>query len=335
VWIPRQPKRLWQRLVYEISFFLSLLRSVCYGRRFDVQLVVCPLFGGVLFALLRKLIWREPILLNIQDIPSDAAAAAELTRSASLHRIFKWIESRVFERAEAICTISDAMVVRLKSELPPSSEVHLCPNWLVGPIATRIRDKADDKEKPNGHPLRLLYCGNIGGKQGLLDFCQWIRSTDIPFHFEIRGQGAEFPDLARWDERSGDSRFTVGELLSVDRFVDAIRTADFFVITEKAAAGFAFIPSKLIPSISLGTPILAVCGEQSALGAEVMSHRLGLRYSWNELDKLELILSDIKTNSSGIPEMRDNCQKRSVNYARDQNVTHLENVLRRIGCEIG
>src|SRR5262245_1128104 len=47
VFIPWNPRSLWQRLLHEGSFFLSLLRSLPRGRRFDAVMVFCPLAGGV------------------------------------------------------------------------------------------------------------------------------------------------------------------------------------------------------------------------------------------------------------------------------------------------
>jgi len=72
IYVPTNPSRLLPRIGFELSFAVSLIQSLFRGGRFDVMMVFCPMLGGVCFAALRKLLLREPLWLNVQDIPADA-----------------------------------------------------------------------------------------------------------------------------------------------------------------------------------------------------------------------------------------------------------------------
>ena len=50
IFIPSKPSNLFSRLIHELSFPVSLLRSLFYGKQYDVVMVYCPLMGGMLFA---------------------------------------------------------------------------------------------------------------------------------------------------------------------------------------------------------------------------------------------------------------------------------------------
>ncbi len=50
IFVPSKPSRLLPRLIHELSFPASLLRSLFHGKQQDVVMVYCPLMGGVAFA---------------------------------------------------------------------------------------------------------------------------------------------------------------------------------------------------------------------------------------------------------------------------------------------
>ena len=64
LFVPSNPSRLWPRLLHEVSFPVSLLRSLTDRRQFDVVMAYCPLLGTVLFSALRKLFYRQPALVE-------------------------------------------------------------------------------------------------------------------------------------------------------------------------------------------------------------------------------------------------------------------------------
>ena len=132
----------------------------------------------------------------------------------------------------------------------------------------------------------MLYCGTIGKKQGLLDFCRQLSRCHLDFDFQIRGHGGEAATVKKWLASAQDSRFHLSDLMSDEEFVRAIHAADWFVIPQMSGVGNSFFPSKLIPSVFVGTPMLVVSDNSGPLVDEVSQHELGLVLEWGELDQL-------------------------------------------------
>ncbi len=286
IFVPSKPSRLLPRLIHELSFPLSLLRSLFHGRKYDVVMVFCPLMGGVAFATLRKLLFRDPLWVNIQDIPVEAAAASGIIRSRLLARLASIAQQFVLNRGDVWSSISADMVQQLQTINRTKAPIHLCPNWLTGSLHEQILQVPCKLGRIPQQTTKLLYCGTIGKKQGLVQFCQMLSKCEGDYHFTIRGEGSEAAAVRRWVESSGDHRFEFDKLLSQSGFVNAIHEADWFVIPQKSSVGSSFFPSKLIPSICIGTPILAISETSGPLAHEVAEHGLGLVVPWLQVDRL-------------------------------------------------
>ncbi len=98
----------------------------------------------------------------------------------------------------------------IKSEKMP---MHLCPNWLTGELREQISQVPCKVGRTPQPTTKLLYCGTVGKKQGLLEFCQLLSQSDGEFDFEIRGEGGEAGAVRQWVESSGDRRFRFDTLV--------------------------------------------------------------------------------------------------------------------------
>jgi len=327
LYVPANPSKLIPRLAYELSFAMSLIRSLFRRQRFDAVMVYCPMAGAVAYAAVRRTLFREPLWLNVQDIPADAAAASGISKSGFFNRIGQATQSWLFNRAAVWSTIAPSMITRLKAIRKHDQPIHYCPNFLNATMATEIAQHESKVGRPVGDPLKLLYAGNIGKKQGLIEFCKVLAATPINFHFRIQGNGGEAEAIKQWVAETGDARFQFGEFLDEKGFVGALFEADLFVITEKAGVGASFIPSKLIPCIATGTPVLCVCDRDGPLGTEVKQHNLGFCMPWPEIDSLGDKLARITSESSMIPSMQQNAVDRSQCYTREAVIGTIENEL--------
>ncbi len=294
LYIPRNPNSLLQRLVHEMSFLLSLLRGIGSARRFDLVMAYCPAVTCVGFAVAAKLLFRRPLWLNIQDLAAEAAAASGLVHKRWLAALMRRLQAWLFNRAEVWSTISPAMAERLLPVRRRNQPLQLLPNWLHASLGREIaKYPRKSGEWPRERPPRLLYSGNIGKKQNLLALLRILQMSDLVFEFTVHGTGAQGPEVERWIRGTADARFSYGPFLDEAGFARALHAADFFVITEAPNSGASFMPSKLVPGIASGAPILAVCDVDSPLGWEVQKFGLGPWLSWNDADRIGQVLGGI------------------------------------------
>ncbi|TWU22916.1 putative glycosyl transferase [Novipirellula galeiformis] len=328
LYVPGNPSRLVPRLCYELSFAVVLFRSLFRGSRSDVTIVFCPLLGAVIFAVVRKLLRRELLWINIQDIPTDASIAAGISKPGVFQSIAQSFQRWLFRRGNAISTISNAMQSRLEELIGPDRTIDVCSNWLISEYKPLKNDEKVFVADASKKTIDLLYCGNIGHKQGLLEFCSALHETEIDFRFQIRGDGAAMDKLRQWINEKSDRRFELKGFLDDQEFVSAIAATDLFVLTEKPGSGFSFIPSKLIPAISIGTPLLVISDATSPLGQETIEHRLGLHCSWEDIDRLPCRVSEL--SHLKMQTFSANCLSRAVYYTREAALDRYETVLNRL-----
>ncbi len=330
LFIPSRPNSLLQRLLYEGSFLLSLMRSLPRGRDFDIVMVYCPLVGSVAFAVLNKWLWHKPLWLNVQDLSADAAAASGIAKGRAIVSLLKGVQSFFFNQAEVWSTISPVMVRRLEGVRKHNQPIVYLPNWLNGSMADEIAKLPAKAGRTPGRPVKLLYAGNIGTKQDLLKFCQHLSRSDAPFTFRIHGDGGGAPAIQEWIQQAGDARFSFAGFMEEPQFAKALHDTDFFVITEKRGSGGSFIPCKTISGLGSGSPILAVCDSDSPLGEEMRMTEPGPWFEWDQLDSVPEMLKRIAGEPAQFEHWQRNALKRAEFYERGQVIDRCDKALRAI-----
>ncbi|NNE71212.1 MAG: hypothetical protein HKN29_12725 [Rhodothermales bacterium] len=329
LFIPRDAERLGQRLLHEASFLLSLSRVLPAPGEFDLVMAYCPLVGGLAYGVLASRSTGAPLWLNVQDLAAEAAASAGIVQSGGAGNMLLRIQRWLFNRAHVWSTISPVMRRRLLPLTRHDQPVHELPNWLHGSLRDAILEVAEvPRPLPTG-PIRLLYSGNIGGKQDLLVFCRWLAGTDADFVFDIRGAGSGAEAIATWLAEHGDPRFSLAPLTDEAGLARGLAACDLFVVTEKAGAGDSFIPSKLLPAFGTGTAVLAVCDATSPLGTEMAEAGCGPLYTWDALESLAGLLQNPAKLRDVLPQWRAAAKQRGLRYDRDQIIDRYAALIRR------
>lgn len=326
-WVPSRPSGIVSRLLYESSMMFSLFRSLLFRRsQFDVIYAVCPSAGNLVYARLRTWITGEPVVINVQDIPAEAAGASGLA-GGFVKKIAMGVQKWLFRGGQSLTTISQPMVDCIQDSVGQAAK--LTPNWLVGEIADAVADSGAELDQEqlskSASVVDLLYSGNIGNKQGLMDFCVYLRKSDLPFQFSINGCGSAYENLQEQLTQHPDDRILPGPLLDSGPFVERLKRATWFVITEKSGMGAAVMPSKLIPAVSFGIPILAVCDEDGALGRVVTGEKIGVRLGWDSLDDLQQRVLSVSPEQRSA--MKENCLRVAKTYDRRIGLSSVEQII--------
>lgn len=325
LYIPRRPSALLQRIAHEISFASSLCRAMFRRPRFDLTLVYCPLMGAVLFAVVRKAVRGGPLWLNVQDIPADAASASGISKSRAFNYAASSLQRFLFRRADYISTISPIMVRRVRTILGSGKDVLFLPNWLNASMEELVERIARTRTWYTVDRLPvILYAGSIGMKQGLINCCSMIAALRVEFRFRIFGDGSEAELLNEWIKKRSDQRFSMGQFLPEEDFVRELCRADYFIITETPHVGASFIPSKLIPCIATGTPVIAICESEGPLGTEVREHGLGSVLTWDNMQNVAELLDSQFLRSQRYRDLTAACLRRAEVYRRKNAIDHFE-----------
>jgi len=330
LFIPRRPGSLWQRMLYEASFLLSLLRRLPDMRHYDAVMAFSPLVSSLAVGALGAMLFRKPLWLNVQDLAAEAATAGGIVRQGLLSRLLKGTQAWLFNRADIWSTISPVMVQRLESLRRRNQPVLHLPNWLNESLAQEIRRLGSKPERPAGRPLRLLYAGNLGRKQNLVALLDALRRCESAFEFRLHGSGGDAEAVAQWFADNRDGRFQFGPFLDEAGFAAAIHACDLFVLPEIEGSGASFLPSKLTAVMAAATPVLCISDPDSPLGHEIASSQCGPMLRWEEASRLDELFASIARDPQLLLAWQRRSLERSAVFDRQRIIDEFELRLREL-----
>ena len=161
----------------------------------------------------------------------------------------------------------------------------------------------------------------------MLRLCENLGETTSQFQFRIHGDGGAASEVREWLARSEDSRFSLRPVLDEAGFVDALHETDFLIITEKSESGASFFPSKTVPALASGTPILAVSDPDSPLGREMRTHNVGPWFPWNRCSEIGDFIDSIDARERDFVVWQQNAIGRSKSFGREQCLDFVETTL--------
>ncbi len=338
--IPKNPNSLFDRALFELTLFLSMLRALPKFAKQDVVMTYVPYFAPLVIGLLGTKLFRVPGWLNVQDIMSDAAEATGFKGGRRFFRLFRWVEQRIFAGFALWSSISPRMIESLAKRNSADRPIVFFPNWAdqrlldaleAGAVATSASSDSSDVQD---RKLRILYAGNIGAKQHLAQALGVLRRCDVDFECRVFGDGSKVQTVKDLLAEAGDPRFVVGPFLSLEDFAHQLLWADLFLVTEQAGVGGSFFPSKTVSAFAAGCPVLAIADAASPLGAEIDGSGAGARLEWDGLAvALPQFLERVRKDRNLLQSMSAAATARGRCYERkalvDKFEKHMQDLMAR------
>ena len=327
MYVPAKPDTK-RRLLSELSFFWSLLRRATFaGWTPDVVLTASPMFSQCLAQRFLYLARKVPRLIVVQDFVVDAALDLRMLHSPMVERLLHGLERWSLKSAGTLLTISHTMLEKLQGKLCDSRRCELVPNWIHRSLEDEIQRQS--ARPVDREPLTLFYSGNLGVKQGLPEFIQSFKQGGTDWKLRIHGGGAELDNLQK--EISDEKAIAFGGVLDEADYVLALRTATVCLITQKGGVGANFLPSKVLPALATGTPVLAVCEASSPLGLEVRDGGFGEVIPPGDPEALRRTLRRWQEDPGLLRDMAAKSKARSLLFSRETILPRYEAELVRLG----
>lgn len=329
MYVPSKPSGI-KRIFFELSLAFSIAIRHLFSKKVNISIATSPLLSicavQVLFCKLRKI----PMVFLIQDFSVAAAKETGLIQNSLLLNFASWMEIKILSSADSRVTISEEMLKRLNKMIPNKKNI-LMPNWIHKSLEDKInRLNINNPLRFHKTPFKFLYSGNIGEKQGLEQFISQITKVDGDWLFEIRGDGSARQRVNELLSLLKDDRIKLEPLLNESEFAaNLIRSTAVFV-TQKKGTGSTFHPSKLLPALATGTPVIAVCESNTSLAREVIAGKFGMVIDPDNVEQLNSIISTWENDN----KMLDSFSKNAINYSsffkREKILDQFENYLNEI-----
>jgi colanic acid biosynthesis glycosyl transferase WcaI len=244
-------------------------------------------------------------VLWLQDILPDAAMTTGLLESGLALRAARALERAAYRSACRTVVISETFAQNLRRKGVPSSRLTRIYNPATVVFGREDTSNAEER-------LRILYMGNIGYSQGLVEFVRAFQTSELQAiaKLVITGQG-ELTD----EVRTAISRESVQMLGLVDhsRLDVELARASVGLVSQRADIEEFNVPSKLMNLMAKGIPVLAYAPPQSESARIVLGSGGGWVVDSSKPEMLSVVLHAIQADR----EERSARGDRALAYARE------------------
>lgn len=329
MFVPKRPSGR-GRLMSDLSFLWALIR---HGQFRDWQpeviLTALPMLSQCLALRFLYKFRRTPKLIIVQDFAVEAALELGILKIPGAASFLRAIQRWALRSARTISTISPTMLSKLAEQVGSDRRTVFIPNWIHQSLQSEIQKQASKRLMRD--PLRLFYSGNLGVKQGLPDFLEQFSDAACArsgWQLNICGGGAEKTRIENTVRTM--SGVNIGPVLDEDAYISRLLTTSACLVTQRPGTGANFLPSKLLPALATGTPVLAVCESSSPLAQEVSEGGFGEVIEPMNSAALKNCLDRWKEQPEILNQMSDNARIRARIYHRDSILPLYETELLRL-----
>ena len=281
LFVPKEPRRTFNRVLFDTSFALSSLLASLTTEPCDLVLAVSPpLQVGLMGSLVSRL-KGAPLFLHVQDLVPDAALATGMLAEDSVAvRLARRLERLVYRKADAIGVICDGFRQNLEAKGVPARKIKLLPNHIdLDFIRPRPRDgRFRAQWGIAASDFVVMYSGSVGLKQGLETLIDTaaLLGSEKNVRFVVIGEGPSLRDLVTRATAAQLSNVTFLPLQPRESLPEQLAAADVLCITQRRAVTDTVFPGKLLYYLAAARPILAAVSGESETGRFVTAQKVGL-----------------------------------------------------------
>jgi colanic acid biosynthesis glycosyl transferase WcaI len=326
------------RLMSDASFLFSLLRRGAYQDWTpEVVLTASPMLSQCIAQRFLYAGQRVARFIVVQDFVVDAALDLGILKMPLIAIFLNGLQRWALRSAQTLSTISPLMLEKLKTKIGPDRRLVLIPNWIHQSLQSEIDRQL--AQRPVRESNVLVYSGNFGRKQGLPNFLDQFRAASdagLKWNLEIYGGGAEKAELA--SSLDANPAVKLGGVQDESSYVGTLLRASACLVTQRPGVGANFLPSKVLPALATGTPVLAVCDPDSPLGREITESGCGEVVRPGDVRALLEVLERWRNEPEHTLEMSRQARKRALLYERGlilgKYVSELEAHTKRVAPDL-
>jgi colanic acid biosynthesis glycosyl transferase WcaI len=250
-WIPRRRSTI-ARIVSEADFLLRGSIALVTRRVARGSLVVslCPSILSVLLGVLARRRGGRHIAV-VHDIQSGLARGLGMVGGGRLAGLMQSCERAVLNRADLVVVLSEEMRCELERN-GVTAPIAVVPIWVD-------TESIRPLPRPEG-PLRVLYSGNLGRKQGLdqvIALAEELQHRRPDIEVTLRGDGGQASALAEAIRARGLTNVAFAPLVPRERLSEGLSAGDIHLVPQNPEAADFAVPSKVFAIMAAGRPFVA------------------------------------------------------------------------------
>lgn len=251
-------------------------------------------------APLLPLLLKNKFSLLVWDIWPDVLVHTKtLSAKHPLVRFWRYLNRKVFVRAEKVFTISEGLAKALEAYVP-REKIVIVPLWADTNFLKPL-PKAENRflrEQGLDGKFVVMYSGNIGNThpvEKLVDVAAALREHE-DIAFIIIGEGGKKELVKKRIAETGVKNVRLLPYQPRETLPYSLAAADIGVITLEVNASQVSVPSKTYSSLAVGVPLLCLAGENSELATLVRTHGVGGIFTPDSVPAIAQWILDLKND---------------------------------------
>jgi colanic acid biosynthesis glycosyl transferase WcaI len=256
---PRKPSAV-ARIANEAEFLCRGLGALAARRvpRHPVVLALCPSILCVALGVAAR--QRGGICIAIvHDIQSGLAERLGMG-GGRLGAVMRVAERMILNRTDLVVVLSSEMKDQLRS-LGVTVPIDVIPLWVD-------TDQIRPVERVPGDPIKVLYSGNLGRKQGLgqvVAMAEHLAGCRPDIEIVLRGNGNQMGELSAEIAQRRLNNVRLTELRPSEALASALAAGDIHLVPQNPEAAAFAVPSKVFNIMAVGRPFIATALPGSTL----------------------------------------------------------------------
>lgn len=334
VWVKPRPGLI-DRILLDGSFVVTSFFQAVSGWRPDVILTTVPPLAGCMAVKLLNLLYRVPIVLNVQDILPDAAVGVGLLTNKTLIRVFQFLERFAYRSATVISVITEAFEDNLRAKGVPAYKITIIPNWVDINFIRPLHK--EDSYFWKAHNLQgkfvVMYSGNIALTQNLQTVVKAaVRLRHIPeIAFIIVGEEKAIAELQQDCLFYNADNILLVPFQTREQLPQMLAAADVNLVMQKGNVISFNMPSKIPLLLASGRAIIASVPLNGEAARVVSRSQGGLVIPPEDSKELAEAILSLYKDPQRLEELaRVGRQFAVANYEFEQSLSRYEALLTRI-----
>jgi len=318
IWVRGPKPGLFDRLLLDGSFMMTSLVQAFNGWRPDLIFATVPPLLVSLPVGLYAGVRRCPVILNIQDIVSEAALRVKLVNPHGVVvKTAQAVEQLTYEKVDRISVIATGFIDKLVEHGIPEEKIVYIPNW-VDTNFIRPLPKTDNYFR-NKYQLQdqfvVLYSGNIALTQGLETVIKAATLLEyIPeIVFVIAGETQALQALENLRQDYQAKNVLLVPLEPREKLPEMLAAVDVGLVVQKREVTAFNLPSKIPVLLASGCAIVGSVPDTGTAKEAILNSGGGIVVPPEDAESLANAIVDLYKN----PQQVETLGQQGRKYAED------------------
>jgi len=328
-YVPKNPTFL-KRVVHLLDFTFGSFINILKIKNTDLVICIVPFTSTIILGRILSKLRKAKLWVHVQDFEFDAATESNIiSKNNILLKTFFGIEKILLNSADALSTISSAMINKLEEKSKNNIPKYLLPNWVDIDIINP--EKAIYHQYLDSNKFNILYAGNIGEKQDWQFFLELAKRLEdnTKVEFILVGDGAK----KNWilNEVKNYTNIKYYSPVAYNELSNLLCSADVHILFQKNSVIDTVMPSKILAMMASEKPSIITGNLKSEVATIIKESKGGFYFKSKNLDNVLFSIGELIGNRDKAKYLGENARKYvTENFSSQETLNKFKESFNRI-----